>query len=84
LGGNFRICAQVGFALHIDLFGISENRYDISALTDFGQHNHLGPQEIVVGDFECDGLNKLFGHKPSGFFLLRRKNLRRSMPSWQL
>ena len=21
----------------------------------------------MVGDFECDGLNKLFGHKPSGF-----------------
>jgi hypothetical protein len=42
-------------------------RDDISALTDFGRHNHLGPQEIVVGDFECDGLNKLFGHKPSGF-----------------
>jgi hypothetical protein len=47
---------------------------DISALTGFGQHNHLGPQEIVVGDFECDGLNKLFGHKPSGFLsAMRRK-----------
>jgi small subunit ribosomal protein S2 len=42
-------------------------RDDISALTGLGRHNHLGPQEIVVGDFECDGLNKLFSHKPSRF-----------------
>ena len=67
MGGNFHAHAQVGFALHVDLFRHLKNRRDISALTDFGRHNHLGPQEIVVGDFECDGPNKLFGHKPSGF-----------------